>query len=199
MSSLEFTITKFLTVKYKINEFIRLIRSRSRYQRFRPAKFFFSLSIFIFLAALLQYSFLGYISIFKTAPNILLVLNIILALNLAVEVALLTGFILGLVKDSFGQGIFGLNTILFVAWVVIINVITSNLFKENIEKVLLLASVAGATILEAIVFRSAILHSGGNLSIGIFFLKIILGLSYNISITLLVLKVFKKCVLKYYR
>ncbi len=168
-------------------------------KQIRPVKFFFIFFLAVSVCVFLQLSFPNYISVFRVAPDILLVINIIFALNLNKRDALIIGFFLGSIKDALSCAVFGVNTILFVAWVLIIDMLSRSLYKESIETVLLISLVSIATIIEAFVMRFWFIARGTVVGNRIFLTRMVLGTVYNALIAFAVFRFFKKCVLKYYR
>jgi rod shape-determining protein MreD len=151
----------------------------------KRAYFLFVLIVF----GLLQSTLLNYVRVFAVKPDILLINVVIASLYFDWGWGLFFSISAGLIKDIFVTYPFGINTVLFTAWsVVIMQLVKKITLDSRAIRTLLIFTVA----LLNDTITSLILISGGSfIPLGIFLRISLLGAVYTASVWPLIFKIVR--------
>jgi len=120
----------------------------------------------IIIFALLQVTILNYVNIFNIKPDLLLISVVIASLFFQPVWAISLSIFAGIVKDIFSVNVFGMNTILFFLYSLLIIKLSKRFsFDSNYVRLVLLFIIA---VLNNIIIRLIFLFLGNFISWGIF-------------------------------
>jgi rod shape-determining protein MreD len=146
--------------------------------------FIFIATIIIF--ALLQATILNYVNIFNAKPDLLLISVIIASLFFKPRWAISLSIFSGVLKDIFSVNVFGINTILFFLWSLLIIKLSREIsFDSNYVRLVFIFIIA---ILNNIITRLIFLFLGNFISLGLFLRITFIGSLYTALIFPLALK-----------
>lgn len=151
---------------------------------------FLSYLFVIFIAVILQATLLDSFKIFGVKPDLLLIVIVITDTIFDLKWALCLGIFAGILKDSLGANVFGINTLLFPLWVFLIAKLSKKiLLDSNFIRVMLIFIIG---ILHGIVTRLIFLALGNTIvSLGVFLRITFLESLYTAAILPLVFKFSK--------
>lgn len=86
----------------------------------------------ILCISLIQTTLLHHISILGTQPDLFIIFLVFYSLNSNLERAFHANWVTGLAKDFFSEGLFGLNTVLFVIVGYLISIIRGDIFRRHL-------------------------------------------------------------------
>ncbi len=86
----------------------------------------------ILCISLIQTTLLRHINVLGIQPDLFIAFLVFHSLNSKLERSLHTNWAIGLAKDCFTEGIFGLNTVLFVIAGYIISIIRDNIYGKHL-------------------------------------------------------------------
>ncbi len=86
----------------------------------------------ILCISLIQTTLLQHISVLGIQPDLFIIFLVFHTLNSKLERALYTNWSIGLAKDCFTEGLFGLNTVLFVIMGYMISMIKDNIYGRHL-------------------------------------------------------------------
>jgi len=98
--------------------------------------------LLLLVVAALQATFLDYFRFFGTKPDLLLASVIVLSLDAGWLKAVFFGLLAGLLKDSLGAGIIGINVFLFICAALIVKELARKISVDNNYVLLLLTCIA---------------------------------------------------------
>lgn len=99
--------------------------------------------LFIILCAIIQVSLSDSIQLFWIRPDLLFIALVIAGITFKARAAVTFGIVCGILKDAFGIGAFGMNSVLFPLWSVAIITLTRRISLEyNIYAVIFVALFA---------------------------------------------------------
>ncbi len=97
--------------------------------------------------SLIQTTLLHHISVLGIQPDLFIVFLIFHSLNSKLERAVHSNWIIGLSKDCFTEGLFGLNTVLFVITGYLISMIKENIYGKH------LATQISVTLIVSLIYN----------------------------------------------
>lgn len=148
-----------------------------------------TLLITTLILGVFQLVFLEYFRIFGVKPDLLLAIVVIAGLFLETRWAVVFGASVGVFKDIFSLGPFGLQVILFSLWGFLVVKISRKIsIEDNIAVIPLILII---TLLQNIFMGLALIYSGSPAPVGIFFRIVIIGSLYTALISPLILKLTK--------
>lgn len=147
------------------------------------------LLLFIFFISLLEATVFNHLMLFRTKPDLLLALVVVLALSLKPNQALYLSLICGLFKDILGSGVFGTHILLFPLWCFLIIKLSREISLEN--GVICIILVFLINIIQNIFFRLFFLFSGVYISWYVSLRIIFLEALYTCAVFPLMLKTYK--------
>ena len=148
----------------------------------------------VLLAAVLQGTVLNAFRFFWVRPDILLALTVIASLTLRPRLALLSALLAGFLKDSLGVYLFGINTLFFPLWSLVIIRLKKEISVES-NQLIPLAILVIICILNNLVIRLIFFSFGGlTLPAGIFLRTVIIEASYTGLLFPLLVKAVKPIV-----
>ncbi len=86
----------------------------------------------ILCISLIQTTVLQHLSVLGIQPDLFIIFLVFHTLNSKLERSLYTNWSIGLAKDCFTEGLFGLNTVLFVLMGYIISIIKDNIYGRHL-------------------------------------------------------------------
>ena len=122
--------------------------------------------LLILILGLLQVTILDHFRLFNVRPDLLLLCVVIAALSFDLRSALIFGIFAGLLKDCFSANTFGLNTLLFCLWSILLSRIARLVILD--DELFQAATVFILVIIHNLVFGLIILSQGSFVSLGIF-------------------------------
>ena len=125
-------------------------------------------SVFILtvLFAFLQITILEHFKFFGVKPDLILVAVFTGAVYLRLKPVLAVGLVAGIFKDTFSLYLFGVNTVLFPIWVLLIaKLIRRVSIEDNLSRTLLILVIA---LLNNLIIGLTLVYTGVSLSLGIF-------------------------------
>ena len=138
---------------------------------------FFLLSVI--LLGILQGTALNSFRFFWVRPDLLLASVVIASLSLRMRWALAVAFLAGFLKDALGVYLFGINTLLFPVWAILIIKLKREISIEN-NYLIPLCIVLIISILNNLVIRLTFFSLGGlSLPAGIFIRTVIIESAYT--------------------
>ncbi|OQB09982.1 MAG: rod shape-determining protein MreD [Candidatus Omnitrophica bacterium ADurb.Bin205] len=118
------------------------------------------------LFAFLQITILEHFKFFGVKPDLIMVAVFTGAVYLRPKPALAVGLFAGIFKDTFSLYLFGVNTVLFPIWVLLIaKLIRRVSIEDNLSRTLLITAVA---LLNNLIIGLTLVYTGVSLSLGIF-------------------------------
>lgn len=147
------------------------------------------LLLFIFFTSLLEATVFNHLMLFRTKPDLLLTLVVVLALSLKPNQALLLSLVCGIFKDILGAGVFGAHILLFPLWCFLIIKLSRKISLEN--NIICIILVFLINIIQNIFFRLVFLFSGIYIAWYVFLRIIFLEALYTSAIFPLMLKTYK--------
>lgn len=149
------------------------------------------LVIILFLFSIIfQAALVDYFKIFGVKPDFLLVALFIGGLFLELKWALVTGFILGAIKDAFLLNTLSLNTALFIFWVIFSYKVSQRVsIDDNLSRSLLLGVIA---LLNNLISGIFLIFLGSTVSLGIFFKILFFSSLYTFLVCYLFLRILSK-------
>lgn len=127
---------------------------------------------------------------FNYMPDFLLICVVIAALFLPARAAVALGITAGIFKDSFGGNIFGVNTVLFVLWGLLILKLNRKITFDN--DFMRLALVFITALLQSAVSGALRLYLGTTIPPGIFLRIALVGSIYNALVFIPVLRLCRR-------
>lgn len=123
--------------------------------------------LFILIAcAAFQLTFANYFRFFAITPDFILASAIIANLILEFRWALLLSLFAGILKDSFGASAFGINTVLFSFWSILIRKLSAKVSLYNDAWRSLLAFII--VLFHNVITGLLLIYTGENISLGHF-------------------------------
>ncbi|MFH1640793.1 MAG: rod shape-determining protein MreD [Candidatus Omnitrophota bacterium] len=148
--------------------------------------------LIIIILALLEVTLLDYIRVFGTKPDLLIISVFVLSFYAGFKWALPLAILAGALKDAFGSYPFGLNTLLFSVWSILLIKLSK---KVSIDSDLIRAILVFIILVfNNIIARMILLFSGNSIPLGIFLRVTFLESLYTASVLPLVLKFIKLAV-----
>jgi len=144
--------------------------------------------LIIFISGWLQVSLIHNFKLFGIVPDLLLMCVVFASLNMEKKWAFIYSAFSGVLKDSFGQSAFGLNTLFFVIWCFLIIKVTKEMQID--DTLLRMALVFVVSFLHNFVTGIIFFYSGRSFSFGIFSKILFIGSIY----TALIFPLFFKAV-----
>lgn len=95
----------------------------------------------ILCISLIQTTLLSYISILDVQPDLFMVFLIYVSLNTDLERAFHTNWAIGLAKDLFSEGAFGLNAIMFIIVGYLISITKDYIFRKHLTTQILVTFI----------------------------------------------------------
>ncbi|MDD4894033.1 MAG: rod shape-determining protein MreD [Candidatus Omnitrophica bacterium] len=140
----------------------------------------------IIIAGLLQATVLNYISIFNVKPDLLLSCAVIASLIFSAPWAVFFSIFSGILQDILSVNAFGIHTILFALWSILIIKLSRKIsFDNDYMKIALLAAVV---LFNNIIIRLVFLFLNNFISWGIFLRITFIDSLYTVLIFPLILK-----------
>jgi rod shape-determining protein MreD len=147
------------------------------------------LVLFIFFISLIESTVFNHLMFFRTKPDLLLGLVVIMALTLKPNQFLVLSLVCGICKDIFGSGAFGAYTLLFPLWCFLINKLSREISLENDVVCIILVFIVN--IAQNIIYRLILLFSGVYVAWYIFLRIIFLEAIYTAAVFPLILKSYR--------
>ncbi|MHC4268768.1 MAG: rod shape-determining protein MreD [Planctomycetota bacterium] len=95
----------------------------------------------ILCISLIQTTLLHHISVLGIQPDLFIVFLIFHSLNSKLERSVHSNWVIGLAKDCFTEGLFGLNTVLFVIMGYLISMIKDNIYGKHLATQILVTLI----------------------------------------------------------
>ncbi len=95
----------------------------------------------ILCISLIQTTLLHHISVLGIQPDLFIVFLIFHSLNSKLERSVHSNWVIGLAKDCFTEGLFGLNTVLFVIMGYLISMIKDNIYGRHLATQILVTLI----------------------------------------------------------
>jgi len=149
---------------------------------------------FIIALGLLQSTFLNYAKVFEVTPDLLLIAVILASLYFGWRWSMFFSICAGLSKDISGLHFLGINTLLFIAWNIIIVQLARKITLDSFEARVLLVLVVA--FLNSIITRLILICNGFFIPLGISLRIILLGTVYTTAVCPLIFKLFKPSLIK---
>ena len=131
----------------------------------------------VVILGMLQVTLLDHFRIFGIKPDLLLIALVMASIDFGPGWALGISMSAGMCKDIFSAGPFGINTILFPLWGLVIVKLSK---KISIDSILIFsAAVLAVSVLNSIVTRFLFLYSGKFIPLGIFLRILFLESAYT--------------------
>lgn len=145
--------------------------------------------LFIVILCLLQISFAPRIKIFNVKPDFILAAVIITNIFFEFKWAFVLSVFLGVFKDVFGAGAFGINILLFWLWSYLVMWVKKEVtLDNNIARLILMFIVA---LMHNIITGMILIYLGKSVPLGVLLKIIILGSAYTTFAGFLILKLTK--------
>ena len=138
-------------------------------------------------ASLLQVTVFDYLKIFNVRADLLLIASVFAALFMKTRQVLFFCLFCGLLKDIFAWGSFGINTVLFCLWGMLILKLSRQLTIDN--DYVRIGAMFIIALLDNIAHSLVTIYSGKFVSVGIFLRVISLGPFYTALIFSIILKI----------
>ncbi|MFH0858867.1 MAG: rod shape-determining protein MreD [Candidatus Omnitrophota bacterium] len=147
------------------------------------------LLLFIFFVSLLEATVFSHLMLFRTKPDLLLAMVVIMAITLKPNQALLFSLASGIFKYMFGAGVFGIYILLFPLWCFLIIKLSRKISLDNdIAGIVLIFFV---DILQNIFIRLGLLFAGIYITWYVFLKIIFLEAVYTTVMSPFILKSYK--------
>lgn len=145
--------------------------------------------LIVIALGLFQSTYLNYFRVFGVKPDLLLISVVIASLYYDWQWGLFFSICAGLFKDILGVNIFGINTVLFVAWNIAIMQLAKKITLDAFPMRTLLVLIA--VILNDVITRLVLISRGYFITPGIFLRIILLESVYTASVWLLLFKAIR--------
>lgn len=146
------------------------------------------LLIIVILGAL-QVTILDYLRIFHVRPDLLLITLVVASLNFDLRRAIIFGLFAGIIKDVFGAGTFGLNTLLFPLWSFLLFKLSRQISVD--DDLIRMGLVAVLVIVHNTVFGIILISQGELISFGIYLRIVIVETILTTLVSPLVFRISK--------
>jgi rod shape-determining protein MreD len=150
-------------------------------------KFYILLFVTLIVSLIFQLLFMGYLSVFGSCPQIMLVSVIFVSLRYGVLPGEVFGFISGLLLDTFSLSIFGVNSLVFTLTGYAYGVFSKKIDENKIEVQILLAFLASCLQFGAVSLASAVCAPGTGARV----LSVAAGLLYTTVLTPPLIKLYE--------
>ncbi|MFH0762419.1 MAG: rod shape-determining protein MreD [Candidatus Omnitrophota bacterium] len=155
---------------------------------------FFSL---ILILGALELTFLGYFRIFNIKPDLFLLCAVLASLMLEASPAVVLSLFAGLLKDSCSSNPFGINTVLFFLWSLIIIKLNRKISLDN--NFLRMGLVFIVALLNNSFSGITLLYLGRGIPLGIFLRTVLIGSLYTALAVPPVFSIIKRFIFNNYR
>lgn len=133
-----------------------------------------------------QVSAMNYFSVFGVKPDLVLINVVLASLFFEFRWALIFSVFSGLFKDIFGPAAFGINTVIFPLWSLLVIKLSKEISFDN--KYICAALIVAVVIINSIIARFIFFYLGNSIPAGIFLRITFLEAVYAASVSFLIFR-----------